>query len=100
MKYRDDSVKHATSPSHRDCPRRGVTLCVFQIQPATPEVQITQSLRRFAQPVFNPSACFALCAAVGPFRISLVRSQRDANASLEKFRHKTTVPVSYTHLTL
>ena len=32
-----------------------------------------------------------ICAAVGSFRISLVRSERDANASLEKFRHRTTV---------
>jgi len=42
---------------------------------------------------FNPSTCFASCAAVGSFRISHARSQRDANARLRNFDTKP--PSSY-----
>jgi hypothetical protein len=39
IEYRADSVKHATSPSHRDCARQVVIPRLFQIQPTTPEHQ-------------------------------------------------------------
>ena len=57
------------------------------------EFKIVQSLRRAPQPVFltNPPTCFAFGACGWLVRISLVRSERDINVPLEKFRHRTTV---------
>lgn len=39
IEYRDDSVKHATSPTRRDCARQAVISSVFQIQSTASEHQ-------------------------------------------------------------
>ncbi len=64
----------------------------FKFSRLRPNVKIVQPLRRAPQPVrSNPSTCFAFGACGWLVRISLVRSERDTNAPLEKFPHRTTV---------
>src|SRR5216684_7392011 len=91
--YRDDSAKHATSPSRRDCARQVVIPRMFQVQSATPGIQNRPVVTpRTSARLSNPPACSALSALLGwPVRISLVRSERDTNVPPEKFRHKATV---------
>jgi hypothetical protein len=69
----------------------------FKFNRPRPNIKIAQSLRRFVQPVrSNPSTCFAFGALLGWLvRISLVRCERDTNASPEKFRHRTPSPYCY-----
>src|SRR5665213_2841891 len=95
MKYRDDSVKHATSPSHRDCPRRGVTLCVFQIQPATPEVQLSS---RYAASL-SPSLTRPLASPSAPrparFAFLLFEANETRTPRLRNFDTKPPYPYCY-----
>src|ERR1700753_3782756 len=89
---RDGSVRHKTSPSCRDCPRQVVIPSYVKIRSATPETQFVQSLRPSAPPAHsNPLTCLAFGAVGWLVRISLVRNQRDASASPEKFRHRPTI---------
>jgi hypothetical protein len=64
--YQDDSAKHATSPSHRDCARQAAIPRYVSISAAMPEFKIVQSLRRAPQLVFltrplaSPSVRFSI----------------------------------------
>ena len=70
---RDDSVRHTTSPSCRDCPRQVVIPDVLKFDRRRPETQIVQSLRHSAPPAHsNPLACFAFGTVVAGWCVSLL----------------------------
>jgi len=74
--------------------------CCFSSVGRARTPKIVQPLRRVPQPVrCNPLTYFAFGACGWLVRISLVRSERDSNAPLEKFRHKTTILILLRGLT-
>ena len=74
--------------------------CCFKFSRPRPNTKIVQPLRRVPQPVRpSPLAYFAFGACGWLVRISLVRSERDCNAPLEKFRHRTTILILLRGLT-
>ena len=70
---------------------------MFQIQPAVPEAWNRSDPMPIRSALFfNPFGCFALRFPVGPFRISLVRSERDTNApALRNFDTEPRSPYCY-----
>jgi hypothetical protein len=52
IEYRDDTIKHATSPSRHDCSQQVVISRVFQIQSIA--IEHKKSFSRFAAASFSP----------------------------------------------
>jgi hypothetical protein len=84
IEYRVDSIKHATSPSRRDCSQQVVISREFQIQSIASKHQnrSAASPPRWLSPVTTCSLCFAFVAtAVGCANISCSkRARRNAPA--------------------
>jgi hypothetical protein len=93
IEYHDISVKHATSPSHRDYPRQVVLFPVFKFRGRR---LIASRYAAWFSPFLDPltASASSAAAAVRPVRISLVRSQRDEKRrALRNF--DTELPSSY-----
>ncbi len=94
IEYRDDTIKHATSPSRHDCSQQVVISRVFQIQSIA--IEHKKSFSRFAAASFSPfvntptnTSTYAspsrdCCSYLSCSK----RARRDAPP--EKFRHRTT----------
>ena len=100
IEYRDDTIKHATSPSRHDCSQQVVISRVFQIQSIATEHK--KSFSRFAAAssspfvITRPLTCplmLRLRAIAVAVRISLVQSERGAMPHLRNF--DTEPPPSY-----
>ena len=94
IEWRDDSVRHTTSPLAAIAYGKLSFHVLFQFSRPRPNRKIVQPLRRVLQPVRpNPLRCFAFGACGWPVRISLVWNERGSKAPPEKFRHRTTIPI-------
>ena len=93
IEYRVDSIKHATSPSRRDCSQQVVISREFQIQSIASKHQnrSAASPPRWLSPVTTCPPASPSARLRSAVRISLAQSERGAMPLLEKFRHKTTV---------
>src|SRR5439155_25602323 len=95
---RVDSVKHSTSPSHRENARRAITSLVFQSQSAASEHPLVRPLRRRVSQsvVFNTftNSAFPIVASSASILFALSYSPCPERAEREhharKFRHRTT----------
>jgi hypothetical protein len=93
IENRADTVKHATSPSHRDFTRQVVILSLFQIQPATPEHQnrSVATPLRLAHSFTRPSASHPLLLSDGRC-VSLLFEANEAR--MPRLRNLNTEPYS------
>src|SRR5882762_7194877 len=99
IEYRDDTIKHATSPSRHDCSQQVVISRVFQIQSIA--IEHKKSFSRFAAASFSPfvNTPTNMPTYASPSRDCCCctylscskRARRDAPP--EKFRHRTTAPI-------
>src|SRR5664279_510778 len=94
IEYRDDTVKHTTSPSRRGSPRQGVDLLVFQIRPR-PDFKSFRAAKpcTLSSSTLNPLARSASGAAVVVGRC-VSPEARASVLRLRKFRHRTTILIS------